>query len=90
MVELINIGLNPRCKVTIAGLGNLRTVREYELVCTHNQNIEVSNELRMQNFPRFGQNSIVNPTQKCTYNRLLNFKSCFSSGKKGPFVRQCC
>lgn len=86
MVELISIGLNPRCRVNIEGLGNVKTTREFELACIHNQNVEASNELSFQHVPKNCQNPRVSQSNKYVNNEVSNVKYWYNCGKEGQIT----
>lgn len=89
LVDLIHIGLNPRCRVNIAGLGKLKTVREFEIACIHNQNVEASNNLRELGVSNVVRRPVVNQMQNNVINGHSNVKTCYSCDRKGHIARQC-
>ena len=86
LVELIIIGLNPKCRVNLSLVKNLNTIEDLEKACIHSLSIDVKNNLRCNE----NHSNPVRREVPQSFQRGAPFtKRCYVCNREGHLAKNC-
>lgn len=87
LVELIIIGLNPKCRVNLSLVKNLNTIADLEKACIHSLSIDVKNNLRCS---EERSNPVTRQVPQQSFQHRAPFtKKCYVCNREGHLARNC-
>lgn len=84
IVELLIIGLNPKCRVNLSLVRNITTIADLEKACLHSLSVDIKNNLRNREERGNPVERGVNVNSKSQGDRV-----CFSCGRPGHIAKHC-